>query len=111
MDKFNIRSLDFIKPKPFQESQCHLICSDSNILLNMAEKEITSTQIGIVTEITDDGRLSVAWIGPNSDLLKNAWWEQDELEKIDSLPHLLAREMANSFGNGRKEVDKYFKNK
>lgn len=111
MDKFNIHPLDFIKPKPFQESQCHLICSDSKILLNMVEKRITSTQIGIVTEITDDGRLSVAWIGPNSDLLKNAWWEQDELEKIDSLPHLLAREMTNSFGNGRKEVDKYFKNK
>lgn len=111
MDKFNIHPLDFIKPKPFQESQCHLICSDSKILLNMAEKRITSTQIGMVTEITDDGRLSIAWIGPNSDLLKNAWWEQDELEKIDSLPHLLAREMTNSFGNGRKEVDKYFKNK
>mgnify|MGYP000130536344 CR=1 FL=1 len=111
MDKFNIRPLDFVKAKPFQESQCHLICSDSKVLLNMAEKSITSAQVGLVTEISNDGRLSIAWIGPNSDLLKNAWWEQEELEKLDSLPHLLAREMTNPFGDNRKEVDKYFVNK
>lgn len=111
MDKFNIHPLDFVKAKPFQESQCHLVCSDTKALLSMVEKNTVSVQVGLVTEICEDGRLPVAWIGSNSDQLKNAWWEQEELEKLDSLPHLLAREMTNPFGSCRKEVDKYFKNK
>lgn len=109
MALFNIHPLDFVKTKPFSESQCVLTMSENRASWNLGERTVVSEQIGLVTEITNDGRLSVVWIGPNQDLLKNAWWEQNELEKVDSLPRLLARQMANPFGNGNKEVDKYFK--
>lgn len=65
--------------------------------------------IGLVTEVSSDGRCSVEWLGDGNKYLHNAWWEQENLEKEDSLPHLLARQMAHPFGNNRKEVDKYYK--
>lgn len=38
--------------------------------------------------------VSITFIGYN-DTERNAWWREDELEVIDSLPHILAKTMAH----------------
>lgn len=48
MDKFNIHPLDFVKAKPFQESQCHLVCSDTKALLSMVEKILSQCKLGLL---------------------------------------------------------------
>ena len=47
-------------------------------------------------------------IGEGNKHLHNAWWSQDELIKIDSLPNLLAREMAHPFGQNREKADDFY---
>lgn len=111
MNKYNIKPLDFVKAKPFTEQNVKLTidtkfdCVTSHEFVNV---EKNPNSVGIVTEINGSGCLSVEWIGENKDNLKNAWWEQEDLIKIDNLPNILARNMAHPFGNGKNEVDKYY---
>lgn len=57
--------------------------------------------VGIITEVsTTQGILSASiefLNGFNGE--KNAWWDADEFEIIDSLPDLLSRKLAHPFGN------------
>ncbi len=39
---------------------------------------------------------------------KSAWWDEDELVVIDSLPRLLAHCTAHPFGRGKVDVEKFF---
>ena len=40
--------------------------------------------------------VSITFVGFNHTQEKNAWWREDELEVVDSLPHILAKTMAHS---------------
>ena len=51
--------------------------------------------VGLVTVVSESGTASVEWINGFAGG-KSAWWKSDELKVIDSLPDLLAREMAGS---------------
>ncbi len=65
--------------------------------------------VGLVTEVDGiGGSCSVEWLGEGNKHLHNAWWSQDELIKIDSLPNLLAREMAHPFGQNREKADDFY---
>lgn len=61
-------------------------------------KETTVTQGKI--------QVSIVYIGPCSG--KNAWWNEDELEVIGSLPLLLARTMCHPFGDGCIKAEEHF---
>ena len=65
--------------------------------------------VGIVTEVDGvDGSCSVEWLGEGNKHLHNAWWKQEELQKEDSLPNLLARVMAHPFGQNREKADEFY---
>jgi hypothetical protein len=61
---------------------------------------------------SDNGRsnqYSIIFLGggnPNQE--RNAWWYQSELEVIDNLPSLLARNLIHPFGCGKKSALKYY---
>lgn len=38
----------------------------------------------------------------------NAWWCSSSLKKINSLPLILAENLAHPFGNGKIDANKYF---
>lgn len=68
--------------------------------------------IAIVTEtnMTQGHHIAcIDFIGTNLTQERNAWWYEEELQVIDSLPHLLARELAHPFGRGLEMADKFFK--
>ncbi len=61
----------------------------------------------MVTETNGGGSsASIAFLGGgNPTGERNAWWHEGEgLLVIDSLPRLLAKEMAHPFGTGREDV-------
>ena len=67
----------------------------------------------IIKEIDeyDGGKIqsSIIFIGDlNPGKEKNAWWREGELEVIDSLPSLLARELPVILGNGRANALKAY---
>ena len=65
--------------------------------------------VGLVTEVDGiGGSCSVEWLGEGNKHLYNAWWSQNELIKIDSLPNLLTRKMAHPFGQNRKKADEFY---
>jgi hypothetical protein len=39
---------------------------------------------------------------------RNAWWNKNELTVIDSLPYILANAMRHPFGDGEKDIEKFF---
>lgn len=110
MSNFKIKPLDFVRPKG-KESDTMIIGVTSE---GVSSEKIVEGQpypdryVGLVTEVSYDGSCSVEWLGDGNRFLKTAWWKQEELAKEDSLPNLLAREMAHPFGNNWKEVDKYY---
>lgn len=61
---------------------------------------------GIITEVGGSG-ISIDFIGPSNGE-KNAWWVRGELEVIDNLPNVLARNMAHPFGSNKRTVDTFF---
>jgi len=66
--------------------------------------------IAFVTETNNDGKkVSITYIGElNPKHEYNAWWNHEELEIIDSIPRMLALSMAHPFGEGKKDVTKFF---
>lgn len=73
-----------------------------------------STVIGMITEINSNTyssgikySASITWIG-NSKGLHNAWWLEDEIVVVDSLPRILATKLAHPFGGGKEYVDQAF---
>lgn len=67
--------------------------------------------IAIITETNLNGKeASIDYInGLNPSQEHNAWWLEEELKVIDSLPNLLARSMAHPFGCGGTDVETFFK--
>jgi hypothetical protein len=68
--------------------------------------------IALVTETHPPGnglprQASISFIGPSQGE-KSAWWDEDDLEVIDSLPRLLAAATLHPFGHGRADVETFF---
>ena len=109
MIEYNIKPLDFVRPKGYEsDSECIVIFHDNISFEREKGGPYPDRYVGLVTEVSNDGACSVEWLGDGNRFLKCAWWNQEELVKEDSLPNLLAREMAHPFGNNRKDVDKYY---
>lgn len=110
----SIAPLDFVRAKGnYPDSfKIHIVKDETNqytkICSEIEKGKPYPEYVGLVTEINSSGECSIEWIGAGNKHLHNAWWEQEKLEKIDSLPHLLARNMAHPFGSNGKEVDKYY---
>lgn len=109
MKKTGIKPLDFVKVKPFTE-QNHLLQIGPSIKMTENYQKRVPREIGLVTEVSRDGSMSVVWIG-GSKTLRNAWWGPDELVKVDSLPNIISREMAHPLGNNQKYVDEFYPKK
>lgn len=114
-NKKSIAPLDFVRAKgKYPDSfKIHIVKDETNQYTKICSeiekgKPYPCEYVGLVTEINSSGECSIEWLGDGNKHLHNAWWEQEKLEKIDSLPHLLARNMAHPFGNNKKEVDKYY---
>lgn len=76
----------------------------------MLNRGLGSRDIGLVTETNGvGGDCSVDWIVEGTDL-KNAWWEQKELKKINNLANLIAKEMTVPVyaGGNPDVVDKFY---
>lgn len=63
--------------------------------------------LAIVTEVNDnqDGTLqaSIEYIGKqNPQGEHNAWWDEKDLEVVDNLASLLARNLVHPFGKGKE---------
>ena len=67
--------------------------------------------IAFVTETNDGGEIaSIDYInGCNPGNEHNAWWRENELEVLDSIPRLIANATYHPFGTGEKDVKKFFK--
>ena len=68
-----------------------------------------NTNIGIVTETNGvGGTCSVSWIIKKT-CLHNAWWNQDELIKVNNLPNMIAKRFATPFSGNEDTVDDFYK--
>jgi len=68
-----------------------------------------NTNIGIVTETNGvGGTCSVSWIIKKTGL-HNAWWNQDELIKVNNLPNMIAKSFAIPFAGNEDTVDEFYK--
>ena len=64
--------------------------------------------IGLIVETNKNGKeASIDYIYNPADE-RNAWWGEDELTVLISLPRLLAGATCHPFGTGRKDVNKFF---
>jgi hypothetical protein len=65
--------------------------------------------IALIKETNNNGeQASIDFVGGgNPSGEKSAWWSKEELEVIDSLPHMLARSTCHPFGSGEKDADKF----
>lgn len=71
--------------------------------------ESCEKHVGLVTEVNSvDGSCSVEWLEDGGKYLRNAWWGEDELVKIDSLPNLLTRKLAHPLGRNAKNADEFY---
>ena len=112
MNEYNIKPLDFVRPKGNYPDGMKIIISSGGISTQTVKGDpYPDRYVGLVTEVSNDGSCSVEWLGNGNRFLKTAWWSQEELVKEDSLPNLLAREMAHPFGNNANQVDKYYPKK
>lgn len=66
--------------------------------------------IAFITETNDNGKTaSISYINNlNTSNEHNAWWDEDELEVIDSIPRLIADATCHPFGKGPKDVKAFF---
>lgn len=66
--------------------------------------------IAIISETNHNGNeASIRFIGggnPNGE--HNAWWDKEDLLVIDSLPHLIGSMTLHPFGNGEKDLERYY---
>lgn len=75
-----IRSMDFVRLTNIDES---------NVIKD------TKNHIGLVKEVSRDGRMSIIWIGETYSQL--AWFKSSELEVV-----------ANFCGDGKESADKFY---
>lgn len=66
--------------------------------------------IAFITETNDNGKqASINYInGLNIGNEHNAWWDEEDLEVIDSIPRLIADATCHPFGRGAEDVKAFF---
>lgn len=66
--------------------------------------------IAFVTETNYNGKsASINYIGDlNIGNERNAWWDEQELTVIDSIPRMIAMATAHPFGIGKRDVEELF---
>lgn len=79
-----IRPMDFVRLTNIDES---------NVIKD------TKNHIGLVKEVSRDGRMSIIWIGETYSQL--AWFKSSELEVVDNLVSILTCGLANFRGDGK----------
>lgn len=86
-----IRPMDFIRLTSIDKS---------NVIKD------TKNHIGLVKEVSPLKRVSVIWIG--NTYSKVEWFSRREVETVDNLANLLAREMAIFREDGKDNADKFY---
>lgn len=86
-----IRPMDFVRLTNIDES---------NVIKD------TKNHIGLVKEVSRDGRMSIIWIGETYSQL--AWFKSSELEVVDNLVSILTCGLANFRGDGKESADKFY---
>ncbi len=111
--KNTIKPLDFVRVKkniaenlPTVVLKLSKPVQQATIKYEIRNVDPEQKNVGLVTEVNREGGISIEWIGKAG--LKNAWWNPDELEIVDSLPNLLVREMAHPFGNNKSSASEYY---
>lgn len=111
--KKTIKPLDFVRIKKDAVERTPVLVlklsgpnKGESIAYEIREIDPEQKNVGLVTEVNREGGISIEWIGKAG--LKNAWWNPDELEIVDSLPNLLVREMAHPFGNNKSSASEYY---
>ena len=67
--------------------------------------------IALVNETNGDAgsiEVSITFINPEHGEEYNAWWKEEDLKVINSLPYILANGMSHPFGRGYITAKKYF---
>ena len=66
--------------------------------------------VAYITETNDGGKsASIMFInGLNDGTDHNAWWDEEELTVIDSIPRMLAMATAHPGGKGKHDVNIFF---
>ena len=67
--------------------------------------------IALVDETNGDAgsiEVSITFINPEHGEEYNAWWKEEDLKIINSLPYILANGMRHPFGKGLITVKKHF---
>ena len=66
--------------------------------------------IAFITETNSNGKkASISYINNlNIGKERNSWWNENELEVIDSIPRLIAEATCHPFGKGSEDVKKFF---
>ena len=67
--------------------------------------------IALVDETNGDDEsveVSITFINPEHGGERNAWWREEELKVINSLPYILADGMRHPFGRGYISAKKHF---
>jgi hypothetical protein len=83
------------------------------MIITMKALDIVRTPkggIAFITETNDNGKkASISYINNlNIGEEHNAWWNENELEVIDSIPRLIAEATCHPFGKGSEDVKKFF---
>ena len=106
-----IKPLDFVRPKDVRGKRNTVVIIDPNgtdSFVPYLEGPYPNQYVGLVTEVDKSGKCSIEWLGEGNKHLHNAWWKPEDLQKEDSLPNLLAREMAHPFGQNREKADEFY---
>ena len=67
--------------------------------------------IALVDETNGDAgsiEVSITFINPEHGEEYNAWWKEEDLKVINSLPYILANGMRHPFGKGHITAKKHF---
>ena len=67
--------------------------------------------IALVKETNEDAesiKVSITFINPEHGEERNAWWREEDLKVINSLPYILANGMRHPFGKGQITAKKHF---
>jgi hypothetical protein len=78
---------------------------------NIKALDIVNTPLGAIALVTEagDGQCSITFLAETKRTgEKNAWWDEDELTWVDSIPRLLANAMAHPFGTNKRQGDENF---
>ena len=106
-NKFHCQTVEWFKQKnPYDFKE---VTEHSHKIKALDIVRTPKNAIAVVTETNTGGQsVSIVFIGENTTGEHNAWWNASDLTVIDSIPKILAKEMAHPFGNGKKDVELFF---